>query len=268
MYRLAYFLLFVFAIMTIPFNHDGQPLSTASAEGTTPVVVELFTSEGCSSCPPADALLADLEAKQPVAGVQILALEEHVDYWDQLGWKDPFSGHEWTLRQQEYARNLGSGNVYTPQMVINGRSELVGSRSDQVRRLIQQQRESQPRVEVYLAARIADNNDQAQVQLVVKNHASPTRDPADIWLAVTESGLHSAVLGGENSGEDLHHASVVRSLRKIDTVPQGNQSADASPFSNTSKVSLSPNWNRPTSGWWFSSSPETVARFSEQPPSA
>ena len=94
---------------------------------SVPVVVELFTSEGCSSCPPADAFLARLESQQPIPNTQIIALEEHVDYWNSDGWIDPFSGREWTLRQQDYAETL-KNNPYTPQLVVDGHTELVGSR--------------------------------------------------------------------------------------------------------------------------------------------
>src|SRR2546428_644665 len=90
----------------------------------TPVILELFTSEGCSSCPPADALLAKLANEQPLANVQLIALEEHVDYWNDLGWTDPFSSRDWTERQYVYAGALRNGNPYTPQMVVDGAMEF------------------------------------------------------------------------------------------------------------------------------------------------
>src|SRR5438094_1676245 len=111
--------------------------SSGTAEtARTPVVVELFTSEGCSSCPPADALLARLDGAQLNGNVQLIALEEHVDYWNDLGWTDPFSSRELTSRQYVYSGALGNGNPYTPQMVVDGSVEFVGSHTRKARQAI------------------------------------------------------------------------------------------------------------------------------------
>src|SRR5579864_1046092 len=113
------------------------------------VIVELFTSEGCSSCPPADALLKELSEQQKVKGVEIVALEEHVDYWNHLGWKDPYSAAEFSQRQSDYAQVFGSDGVYTPQMIVDGQSELVGSRSLAAREAIENAA-NQPKAEIVL----------------------------------------------------------------------------------------------------------------------
>src|SRR6185295_18953420 len=98
-----------------------------AAQSPVPVVVELFTSEGCSSCPPADNVLTDLLRDQPIAGVQVIGFSEHVDYWDQLGWKDPFSNAAFTARQTAYSATLHRSDIYTPQIVVDGAAEMVGS---------------------------------------------------------------------------------------------------------------------------------------------
>ena len=102
----------------------------------TPVIVELFTSEGCSDCPPADTLLEKLIATQPIAGVEIIGLGQHVDYWDRLGWKDRFSSAALTNRQQTYQTRFNTSSLYTPQMVVDGRAEFVGSDASAARRAI------------------------------------------------------------------------------------------------------------------------------------
>lgn len=205
--------------------------------GNVPVVVELFTSEGCSSCPPADALLAKLEAEQAVVGAEVIALEEHVDYWNGGGWFDPFSSDSATLRQREYAAVLGNENPYTPQMVVDGREQFVGSRAGQARSVIEQTAR-QKKVEVALAALEGASGEKFRVTVGALGDLSLREGGAtEIWMAITETGLHSNVRGGENSGKDLHHAAVVRKLWKIGTVK------DAA-FSSEETVKVDRAWRR------------------------
>ena len=158
------------------------------------ILIELFTSEGCSSCPPADAVLARLHEKQPLAGVQLIVLSEHVDYWDDLGWRDPFSNHLFTERQSRYG-----SRIYTPQAVVDGHIDVLGSDSDGI----------------LLAARGASSDPHGTVQVgQVVQHAQlahvvirdlPPHGPAQVMLAVVEDGLTSKVLRGENKGRTLPH---------------------------------------------------------------
>ena len=217
-------------------NQAGQ----SEAAGSVPVVVELFTSEGCSSCPPADALLARLESQQPIPRTQVIALEEHVDYWNGDGWTDPFSGREWTARQEEYAYTLKNRNPYTPQMVIDGHTELVGNREGAARQVIAAAG-TQAKTHVSVAVSPAAKAGSEQATVSVDPITAPSGgDKSDIWLAVTESGLHSAVNAGENAGSDLHHASVVRTLRKIGSI-DGNKSSS---YSGTTPLHLDSGWKR------------------------
>jgi len=197
-------------------RHSGEIAETRaeSPASASPVVVELFTSEGCSSCPPADALLIRMAPGQWPGNEEIVALEEHVDYWDQLGWRDPFSSPQWTQRQESYALEFGNGGVYTPQMVVDGRTEFVGSREAEAKRVIKELA-GKAKTEVSVApAKSSDDNVRFTVR-VGKLVGENADDTSEVWLAVTETGLHSTVTRGENAGEDLHHAAVVRTLRKI-----------------------------------------------------
>src|SRR5712691_5175551 len=206
----------------------------------TPVVVELFTSEGCSSCPPADALLAKLANEQPLANVQLIALEEHVDYWNDLGWTDPFSSRDWTERQYVYDEALKNKNPYTPQMVVDGTVEFVGNHPPKAHEAILKAA-SNAKIPVMLVPGSPKGSGKESFSVKTGKFEGATKgDPAEVWLAVTEAGLHSAVTRGENAGEDLHHAAVVRSMRKI-----GEAKADGeTSFAGDANVSLQKEWKR------------------------
>jgi hypothetical protein len=221
-------------------HQRSQTPVSAAGKDRGPVIVELFTSEGCSSCPPADAALAKLEQDRMTADAEVIGLEEHVDYWDQLGWADPFSSPAWTSRQREYAEVFGSGSVYTPQMVVDGTTELVGSRGPEVRRSIEQAA-GRVKTAVTITANDGETAGARKFDVHVgKLAGTESRDEAEVWLAVTESGLHSSVTRGENAGEELKHASVVRSLQKLGVADKGNEVS----FADQPGVPVNSSWKR------------------------
>jgi hypothetical protein len=167
--------------------------------------MELFTSEGCSSCPPADQLLAKLEAEQPIKNVEIIALEEHVDYWNNLGWTDPFSSDSATMRQYVYAGVIGNENAYTPQMVVDGQDEFVGSRELQAKAAIERagSREKTD-MSVTLGKHEPDGTQAFHIKVgAIPN--SPEGDTSEVWMAITETGLHSAVARGKRRRRFASH---------------------------------------------------------------
>lgn len=234
----------VATLASLHFFTPATPKPEARANtlaSRVPVVLELFTSEGCSSCPPADALLASLEDQQPVPGAEIIALEEHVDYWNHLGWTDPFSSEQWTERQQAYAASHNSQSVYTPQIVVNGRIEFVGSRAREARQTIAASL-SQLQTEISLTLQSSDNRDREQFNVSVRKLVGvAASDTPEVWIAITEKGLHSSVSSGENAGHDLHHASIVRLLRKLGAADKNN----APSFTAQPELKLDPAWKRP-----------------------
>jgi hypothetical protein len=214
-----------------------KPFPTTPTEpdqGSTPVLVELFTSEGCSSCPPADELLSLLGQSQPVHGADVIALEEHVDYWDNLGWKDPFSSEAATARQGEYGVAFGGKQIYTPQMVVDGRMEFVGSSDvDALRAIHSASQKPKPAIQLSW---------QKEDELSIHFDALPypsAGDTAQLFLAVSENMLRSDVKHGENAGHALEHNGVVRQL-----LPLGKVDAGPAGFSSTVAVHADRDWNR------------------------
>ena len=227
----------------------GDPKRAAAPAGSsaddpppTPVLVELFTSEGCSSCPPADRLLGILETSQPVRGAEIIVLSEHVDYWDRLGWKDRFSSPEFSERQRAYSRSLASA-AYTPQMVVDGMEEFIGSDARAARNIIAHVAQN-PKADVNARLRpAAKKGSPRTVSLEIEVNNIPeafSGEPLSVMLAITENGLETAVGRGENSGRHIKHTGVVRQLRTIGRIKQKNPGR----FSTVAKVKHDPGWNR------------------------
>jgi hypothetical protein len=232
-------LCFALCIVCSPFLAKVKAQSAASEVGRTPVVVELFTSEGCSSCPPADALLQQLEQQQPVAGAEIIALEEHVDYWNHDGWTDPFSSADWTLRQQDYAA-LFKDDPYTPELVVNGHSQFVGSNARKAEFEIEKAAHGLKTGVAITAGNTEAKGSQRFTVSVGKLMQNTSGDVAEVWLAVTEDGLHSSVSLGENAGHVLHHIATLRSLRKIGVADANGASVS---FAGDSVVKFNSHWD-------------------------
>ncbi len=237
-FLLAAVLIASLGVKTLAGSHS-RPAKAALPESSDlqPVLLELFTSEGCSSCPPADALLKQLDDAGRVNNVEIIAIEEHVDYWDHLGWRDPFSSHDWTERQEQYAHALNRDGAYTPQLVVNGRRELVGSSSREVQQNIIEA--SKIPIATLRLSTVAVSAKSAEFSISIED-APPEALSARLLLAVTERGLSSNVLRGENQGHNLSHAPVLRSLTNVH-IPRENSSA-----LNEVKAAahLDPSWKR------------------------
>jgi hypothetical protein len=198
-----------------------QPLrgSDAGSEAR-PVLVELFTSEGCSSCPPADRFLEKLDG-QPIQGAEMIVLSEHVDYWNHIGWKDPYSASFYSQRQSAYANRFGLDSVYTPQMVVDGTSEFVGSNSGLADRAFRKAL-GVPKLPVRFSSISADASNTLRAHLETGTlDASFGSREADVYVAVALNRAESQVSAGENAGHRLAHVSVVKSLTKVGALKQG-----------------------------------------------
>ena len=202
--------------------------------GERPIVVELFTSEGCSSCPPADALLQQLDRWQPVAGAQLIVLSEHVDYWDHGGWSDPHSSHLLTERQNAYSEHFKLATVYTPQMVVDGNREFLGSDG---RLALQACQKAAGVRKIPIRISLVSHDNPVGLQAHVEADAldeSYNFKQADIYVVVALNSTESQVAGGENKGRHLNHVAVVQSLTKVGSVKQGK------PFAQDVHLKLDP----------------------------
>ena len=222
----------VLAIMGFARGPKAEPIARphGGIGGRVPVLVELFTSEGCSSCPPADVVLAALQKDQPVDGAQVIALGEHVDYWNYIGWNDPFSSGQFSDRQRSYARTLRLESVYTPQIVVDGQLELLGSDRGLAQRAVDRARRvphADVRLERVPAAGAGPDRIRVSVETVP---GARTTETADVVLAFTENNLRSSVVRGENAGRNLAHAAVVRQMRVLGSLTPGRPYAAEEPL--------------------------------------
>jgi hypothetical protein len=211
----------------------GSAVVASEPDPNHVVLVELFTSQGCSSCPPADRLLTAIGGQD--AG-RVVPLAFHVDFWNSQGWTDPFSSREWTFRQVAYERALGQSQPYTPQAVVDGASEVLGSDAEALRAAI---RSASERPGARLALVVAPSPSKVEVAVDVERPDALRTEKLDLYAAVFETGLSTPVGRGENGGRTLRNDYVVRMLEKVGRLSKG----DASPSHHTTSLRLSKNWN-------------------------
>lgn len=193
---------------------QARPEPAANSNGA--VLVELFTSEGCSSCPPADALLRQINGTRSAAGQLIVGISEHVTYWNSLGWSDPFSADTYTDRQNAYGSHFHLDSVYTPQMVINGTEQIVGGDRTKLEQAFHQE-SSRPRMALRIVSSSLDQTSTKSPILKVSfaHGETPGAGAVDVFAVLADDMDHSSVLHGENSGRTLTHVAVARSLLQV-----------------------------------------------------
>lgn len=211
-----------------PSNGNSASSPAREPDDRKPVLVELFTSEGCGNCPPADRYLAFMETKQPIAGAEVITLGYHVDYFNDRGWKDPYSSAEYTRRQNLYALRMGQQSVYTPQMIVDGLMQFIGSDANSATKIIQDAaRAKKPDVSVSVNGKTAE----------VRITGFERHNVATVVLATAEDGLVSDVKAGNNRGRQLSHISVVRNLKPFAKLPE-----KATDFAGTVELPTNPAW--------------------------
>lgn len=215
-------------------------LTTLSAAGSispaarVPVLLELFTSEGCSSCPPADRLLATLDEKQPEPGAELIVLSEHVDYFNSSAWKDPFSARLFTERQEAFSQRPGFDGVYTPQLVVDGRFGFVGNdhaaASVAIRKAVRQ-----PKIPLAISG-VARERSSVSVRIASAGDRDLKVSRGRVFIALAEERVESRVSGGENARRTLRHVAVVRDLKSAATVDTHG------PSTTEARFQLQPEW--------------------------
>lgn len=225
--RILLLLIAISVALVLPRIRTAGAASSPVARKT--VVVELFTSEGCSSCPPADELLGRLRQEKIADGLEVIPLGLHVDYWNFQGWTDRFSSADYTQRQEKYATRLGTEGPYTPQMVVDGDQQFVGSDGSRAHQAIIRAASTPEAATIEISAA---NPDKLEVRV-----RAPEKSAGDVFLAITEDNLTSRVKSGENGGRELHHSAVVRKLERLGRLRQGA-------FTGTTAVRFDNDWKR------------------------
>jgi hypothetical protein len=201
-------------ILTPAWALSASSDTAQSQNPRSPILVELFTSEGCSSCPPADTFLEKLDSVQPVPGAELIVLSEHVDYWNHDGWKDPFSSAFYSDRQNDYKSRFGLKSVYTPEMVVDGAAEFLGSDAHSAERALTKAMKS-PKLPITLSGLSIDGT---TLHAHIESDALPASShekEADVYLAIALHHAESDVLRGENAGHHLAYTDVVQNLKDV-----------------------------------------------------
>jgi len=196
-------------------------------------IIELFTSEGCSSCPSADAVLSRLKREQPVNGVKIIPLSESVPYWDYIGWKDPYAKESFTARQKEYCQKLASDSLYTPQAVINGKAQTTGSNYSEILRLVGA---TSAATDIAIDGNLEGYGNRLKLTARLQLPTKADRSNLKLEAFVVEDNLTSNVTRGENAGAKISHDNVVRDLLSLEQITADNQV-----FIKT--INMQPGWN-------------------------
>lgn len=242
----AFFLLALsFLRVAAPAKGQGQPVQnqTTAAQNTGapatspdahPVLVELFTSEGCSSCPPADVMIKTLDQLQPVPGAQLIVLSEHVTYWDHDGWKDPNSSSALTDRQAAYESALKEPSSYTPQIIVDGTEQIRINYPQQQMTDIFEKAAAAPKVAVHIGEVTVAPGSPGVLRARIETDVNSEKHGGDVYVAVALDHVESQVLKGENGGKHLVHVAVVQQLTKVGKLPRGKN------FSQDVQLKLAP----------------------------
>ncbi len=222
----AFFFTLLFVASVAQAQVQNGDAGSASTTEKHPVLVELFTAEGCSSCPPADVLIQKLDTYQPIAGAQIIVLSEHVTYWDHDGWKDPNSSPALTDRQSSYEALLGEKEPFTPQIIVDGTQQLhLGDSHDKIEDLLSKAA-AVPKVPVRISDVTVDPVDPNVLRAHIETDENPEKHSGDVFVAIALDHVESQVLKGENSGRHLVHVAVVQELTKVGKLPKGKSFAE------------------------------------------
>ncbi len=205
-------------------------ISFSEISAKTPVFVELFTSQGCPTCPAADKILAELQSTQPIADAEIITLAWHVDYWDGFGWKDEFASSVFSQRQIAYSRALNFSGTYTPQMFVDGTTYFIGTKMDKATQAITQSaKNSKPEMSISVS------DEKVKINIPVL----PKHETATVYIAMAQDNLSRQIERGNNAGKTLLHSSVAREVRAV-----GSVKPEMRKFDLETLLQIQPEWNR------------------------